>query len=293
MEKRPVQFYSDGIALAGDLYVPDLAADASAARPAIILCHGFGAIKEVALPNLAAPLVEGGYVVLGFDHRGFGLSGGVRWRLIPMEQVRDIRDGITFLQNLPEVDANRIGAYGISFGGSNAVTAAGTDERLKCIVSQTPVSDGRAWMQSLRRRWEWIKFLNDLQEDAKERVVTGKSRYIPSDEMTPPDPHTGDWRNQVLRDFPQRAYEVPLESAERIIEYRPIDYVAKIGTRPTLFLTVCDDEIVPTEQAVALYEAALEPKQLHIFQDSHHGMYEGESLTKAGHLAVSWFNEYL
>ena len=49
--EQPVSYFSDGDRLAGTLYVSDGAA--SAARPGIVLCHGFTGIKELILPDYA------------------------------------------------------------------------------------------------------------------------------------------------------------------------------------------------------------------------------------------------
>jgi len=65
----------------------------------------------VPLPQVATAFTEAGYVTLTFDYRGFGTSEGPRWRLIPMEEVEDIRNAITFLQSRPEVDKEKL-VYG-------------------------------------------------------------------------------------------------------------------------------------------------------------------------------------
>ena len=142
MADRELHFYSEGIRLAATLSTPD--GDCAASRPAVVLCHGFGGIRQLALPGMAAPLVAAGFAVLRFDYRGFGESDGPRWRLIPDEQVRDIRSAVTFLETVPEVDAARIGIYGTSFGGANALVAAATDPRVRSVAVQVAVADGAA-----------------------------------------------------------------------------------------------------------------------------------------------------
>jgi dienelactone hydrolase len=44
------------------------------------------------------------------------------------------RRALTFLEQQPEVDANRLGVYGHSMGGKISVLTAGTDERVKAVV---------------------------------------------------------------------------------------------------------------------------------------------------------------
>src|SRR3990172_12497741 len=114
MERR-VEYYSQGAKVRGVLYLPDGAAGRR--LPGIVLCHGFTGIKELILPDYARRFAAAGYAALTFDYRGFGESEGPRWRLIPWEQVIDIRNAITLLPCQPEGDAQRIGLWGTSYGG--------------------------------------------------------------------------------------------------------------------------------------------------------------------------------
>jgi len=38
---------------------------------------------------------------------------------MPMRQIEDIRNAVTFLQHQPEVVPERIGLFGVSLGGAN------------------------------------------------------------------------------------------------------------------------------------------------------------------------------
>jgi len=78
------------------------------------LCHGFSAVKEMYLDRFAEVFAEAGLGALVFDNRNFGASGGEpRQEIDPWEQVRDYRDAITFVETLPETDADRIWDLGI------------------------------------------------------------------------------------------------------------------------------------------------------------------------------------
>ena len=118
MEQRVVHFYSEGSRLEGDIFLPDDLRSGEQ-RPGIVLCHGFTGLRELVLPDYAKVFAAAGYVALSFDYRGFGGSEGEKWRLLPLEQVDDIRNAITFLQAQDEVDAERIGIWGTSFGGGH------------------------------------------------------------------------------------------------------------------------------------------------------------------------------
>ena len=86
MEKT-VQFYSENIPVAGLMFVPDDLSPGET-RPGIVMCHGFTAVKELILPEIARHLVGLGYVVLTFDYRFLGASGGEpRRQISPLQQI--------------------------------------------------------------------------------------------------------------------------------------------------------------------------------------------------------------
>jgi uncharacterized protein len=108
MNKRSVQYYSDGIRLDGFILAPaDLRPNEK--RPAVIICSGFQGLMEWVPSRWWPQFVEGGFVCLAFDYRGFCTSDGERGRIIPDEEIVDVRNSITFLQQQSEVDPERIG----------------------------------------------------------------------------------------------------------------------------------------------------------------------------------------
>ncbi len=60
------------------------------------------------------------------------------------------RRGLTFLEQQPEVDPQRLGVHGYSMGGNLTMYVAGTDRRVKAAV---PAVGGQGW------RWEGHEFL--------------------------------------------------------------------------------------------------------------------------------------
>ena len=59
----------DGTPLAAFLQTPD---SGSGPFPAIVLSHGFGAVKEMALDQYADVFCEAGFACLVYDHRNTG-----------------------------------------------------------------------------------------------------------------------------------------------------------------------------------------------------------------------------
>lgn len=288
-----VQFYSGGHRLAGYLYKPDLT-QVPHSRPAVILCGGLGSIKEMILPPIAAFLTRLGYVALSFDYRGFGESEGPRFRLIPSEQVQDVRSALTFVASLDAVDADAVCLYGNSFGAANAIYAASADERVCAVVSVVGVGNGRRWLQSLRPMWQWRDFLGELEADRRKRVLVGDGDWVEPDLIMPADPGSQEWHRQVLAQFPQRAYRLPLETASEILECAPEAVVDRIAPRPILFVLAEDDVLVAPEQTLAMYERAAEPKELvRLSGAAHHEATGGPRLDEVLDSVGLWLRRYL
>src|SRR6266513_3744220 len=125
---KHVTFYSEGVKLAGDLFLPGDAKPGDR-RAGIVLCHGYTGVRSIYLPDNARVLSEAGYVVLTFDYKGWGDSGGPKSRLAPYSRVADAQAALMFLGTLPEVDPERLGIYGTSYGGATVVWVGAIDAR--------------------------------------------------------------------------------------------------------------------------------------------------------------------
>lgn len=291
--ERETTFFSDGIKLAATLYLPD-GLRKNEKRPAILLCHGYTGIRRGLAATFAQRFCAAGYVALTFDYRGFGDSGGQKWRLIPLEQVRDIRNALTFVSLQQQVDPARVGLFGASFGGANVCYTAGIDDRPKCVVSVVGIGDGRRWLRSLRRKWEWEEFLKRLEQDRAQRVTTGKSTYIDPDEIMLCDPESAQWRIEMGKAYPEMGCQVPLETGERIIEYQPESVVGNIAPRPLLLIHAGRDNLVPVDESQSLYMKAGEPKKLVIIEGiAHHEVYKSEYFERVVTESLDWFGRYL
>lgn len=288
-----VTFHSDGIQLAGYVYRPGGLAQGER-RSAVLLCHGFGAHQERYLPDIANHLSARGYVVMTFDYRGFGESEGPRWRLIPLEQIADIRNALTFLQLQDSVLPSSVGLYGTSFGGANVVYAAAIDQRVKCVVSVVGVGNGERWLRSLRRSYEWAELLRQLEEDWKERVLTGQSRMVDRLELMLTDPETAAEANKVLQQFPSSCTHLPLETGQAVIDYHPEEVAAKIAPRPVLFIVADKDVLVPNYITREVYDRALEPKAWVSIPDcGHYDVYYEPAVSSVMASAGEWYQRYI
>lgn len=291
MEEKVRFFSGPGYGLSAMVSVPD-AGDGP--HPGVILCQGYAGLKEALMPAVAQRLSREGYATLRFDYRGFGESEGPRHRLIPLEQVEDIRNGVTCLGLRDEVDPGRIGIWGTSFGGAHAPYAAALDRRVRCIVSAVGVADGERWLHCLRREWEWRKFLDELDEDRNRRVRTGRSRRVHPYHIMETTPEGWEFWNETVAANPERAeVEMPLECADAIIEYKPETVVHRMES-PALYVSAGLDALTPVSEQISLYEHSPEPKRHVVIAGvDHHGIYREPHLSRLLDLSVEWFDEHL
>ncbi len=83
-----------------------VASDA-APRPAMVMAHGFGAVKEMHLDTFAARFAKAGFAVLVFDYRRLGASDGIpRQEIDPAAQIEDYRNAITWVAAQNGVDSD-------------------------------------------------------------------------------------------------------------------------------------------------------------------------------------------
>jgi pimeloyl-ACP methyl ester carboxylesterase len=266
---QKVSFFSDGIRLDGMLYTPEDHRPGER-RATVVLLAGFTYLKSLLLPDIARTLNAAGYPALVFDYRGFGDSDGPRWRLLPSEQVADTRAALTFLGDQPQVDPRRLVLVGVSLGGANAVAAAAMDPRVAAVVTISSPGNGERWLRALRRYWEWDEFLARLAADRSKRVHSGESSRVHPLEIVPPDPESESFFERIYTEFPQMRCELPLETAEALIEFRPEEQVDRLAPRPLLLVHGTADRLVPADESRHMFERAGSPRQLELLPGVGH-----------------------
>src|SRR5205823_2533977 len=138
--RRDIEFSAEGVTLRGWLYLPD---SGGPPHPAVVMAHGFSAVKEMYLDSFAEVFAQAGLAALVFDNRNFGASDGEpRYEIDPWAQVRDYRHAITYMQTIPGVDRDRIGVWGSSYSGGHCIVLGAIDKRIKAVVSQVPPISG-------------------------------------------------------------------------------------------------------------------------------------------------------
>ena len=119
--------------------------DGDGPHPAVVLVHGGGAVHDMKLPEYEAAFARAGLVVVAFDYRHFGDSGGEPRQLLSVRrQLADVEAALAYTRSRPDVDAGRIALWGTSFGASHVITVASRHADLAAAVVQCPVVLGRA-----------------------------------------------------------------------------------------------------------------------------------------------------
>lgn len=291
--KKSISFYSEGFRLDGDLFLPDDLKPGEQ-RAGIVLCHGYTGVKDLYLPDNARVLNEAGYAVLTFDYKGWGKSEGPRSRLAPMSRVADVQAALTVLGLQPEVDADRLGIYGTSYGGATVVWTAAVDTRVKCTVSCVGIGHGARWMRSVRRPDEWHDLIARSKKDREQRVRSGKSELADRSEILLPDRQSAELAAAARKNNPNAINTLPLEYIDETLQFHPEWVVDKIAPRPILFITTDDDRLVPPEESMSLYDKAGEPKGLVVLKGyGHYEVYNEPAFSEVMRPTAEWFARFL
>jgi fermentation-respiration switch protein FrsA (DUF1100 family) len=295
-----VSFASEGEDCVGWLYLPDDVPEGQK-LPAIVMANAITAVKEMVLPVYAERFAAAGFADLAFDFRYLGASGGEpRYRISAADQIDDLRNAISWLGTRPEIDPNRIGAWGASFGGAHVLYLASFDKRLKAAVSSVPSMRAVDTMIHFMGREGLGKVQGFLGWDRSARYQSGQvttmkavsdgseNAMLPNPEANAFFPRLGStiapsWRN-----------EVTVESVERLIEYDPAVGLDLISPTPLLMVVAEQDQSQPAEVSTAAFARIGEPKRLVTVAAGHTAMLEQpEHVAAASDAAIDWFRQHL
>jgi pimeloyl-ACP methyl ester carboxylesterase len=288
--EEKVRFYSEGVEMAGLVYHEPR----QGRRPGIVVCHGFGGLKEGTPPNIARRLASLGYVCLTFDYRGFGGSGGPAGRLIPAEQIEDIRNALCYLESRPDVDPVRLGLYGTSFGGGHVASVAAVDDRVKCLVATVSVTDGEAWLRAMHPYWAFLELLERAAEDRRRRALTGHGERVDRFQIMAADPKTRAFYDPILAANPQQNVPLTLETVEAMMSHRPVAAAGRMRA-PALFIAAEADVLVPPEQTYQIYEHCGSGAKalVRLPGADHFSVYVGETFETVIRHTGEWFQRHL
>jgi len=136
-----VSIPANGFNLAGTLTTPPAVAD-RLRSPAVILVGGSGPTDRdetvVGIPifaQLARSLADNGIVVLRYDKRGVGQSGGRTETATLADYADDVIVAVKWMSQRKDVDDRKIIVVGHSEGGAVALMAAAREKKIDGVVS--------------------------------------------------------------------------------------------------------------------------------------------------------------
>jgi uncharacterized protein len=295
--REDIQFTSAGLTLRGWLYRLD---NSTGPTPAVVMSHGFSAVKEQGLDGFAERFAAAGLTVLVFDHRHLGASDGdERGRIVPQEQHDDTRAALTYISGLSGVDADRVGLWGSSYSGAHAVFLGALDPRVKVVVAQVPGLDVPGTFISVVGRDMFTGYLGMLADDHAARDAGEPSAPIP---IVAPDGEpcvlaTADsyhWFTASQATAPNWLNHTTLECVARAAEYKAGAFIDLIAPKPLLVIAAIDDSLIPITQIRDACARAGEPKKLIELDCGHFDVYPGGSHHDAAATAATeWFTTHL
>lgn len=111
----------------------------SAKLPAVIVQGPMGATKEQTQSLYAQFLASMGYITMVYDYSYLGSSQGQpRGLEDPQIKASDIKSAVSFIENYPNVDKQKLATVGICGSGVYIIAEAVNDARLKAVVSVNP-----------------------------------------------------------------------------------------------------------------------------------------------------------
>lgn len=134
-----VSFVSDGLTEYALMSTPDGRRPA-AGWPVIIVCHGYidprtYRTDDASYAQFIAAFARAGYLVLKPDYRGHGHSQGVpEGGYLSPAYTYDVLNLVSTLRADPRVDPSRIGLYGHSLGGYEALRAMVVSPDIRAVT---------------------------------------------------------------------------------------------------------------------------------------------------------------
>jgi uncharacterized protein len=279
ISKESVSLRSLGDVLSGMLFLPGSPQSA----PAVIVCHGAGEFKENYF-ELCELLAARGVAALAIDMHGHGQSSGERFCVEMRQWVPDVQAAIDFLHNHPRVDGERIGAFGLSSGGTAIFETALIDRRLKALVAldatvrnclPIPLQVFMGLLVLAGRLKKWIT-RHHLRIPLNKLSTIHLASDPEVDRKLQADPRA----RAAMASF-------PFPGGAEAFFVNTLKRVSRIQV-PTLILWGEDDKVDPPKTAQLLYDALSCEKQLHIIPGNGHVGHLDRNKEQVFELTAAW-----
>ncbi|MBW1766593.1 MAG: alpha/beta hydrolase [Deltaproteobacteria bacterium] len=289
-----VSFEVGGLKISGWLYLPE---NIPFPVPCIIMNHGFGGTKDVALEPYALRFRDVGIAVLTYDYRYFGESEGEPRQLFSVaSQLEDCSAAIDYARKLKEIDPEKIIIWGTSAGGGYGLVMAAKDRKIAGVIAQCSALDSQEDGKVILDR-EGIGFFLRLFMHAQRDK--GRSRFGLSAHKIPIVGKSG---SLAMLNAPG-AFEgyAKLASADFINEvcaralltsggYNPIDHAKDV--RCPVLIQICEnDNLVSKNSAFNTAKILGEYAELKQYPIGHFDIYLGENFEKAVHDQIEFLRK--
>lgn len=270
----PFTLETPGATLHGLIDLPDVPGE----RPAVVICHGFKGFMEWGFfPYLANLLAARGFVAIRFNLSGTGMQPGDELVTDPdafraNTYGREVAELLAVLKATGEtlapgrVDRDRLGLFGHSRGGGDAILAA-SRECLRALVTWAAIADIDRFTPEQKEEWRRQGEMPVVNARTGQRLALGPG-MLAEIEARPPD----------------------------------LDILAAAATVrvPWLIVHGEDDETVPVEDGRRLAERAggerelrLIPEGSHTFGSRHPFAGPTPQLIQALNATQHWFRAHL
>jgi hypothetical protein len=153
-----VSIPANGFSIAGTITKPPV--PGRLRHPTVVLVGGSGSIDRDStvagipiLSQLAGALARDGFLVLRYDKRGVGQSGGRNEAATQRDYTDDLIGVVKWLAKRDDVDPRRIAVVGHSEGGSIALLAGAREKKIASLVLMaTPGTTGAELILEQQRR---------------------------------------------------------------------------------------------------------------------------------------------
>ncbi|MGJ7531402.1 alpha/beta hydrolase [Variovorax sp. GB1P17] len=283
--KRAVEYNSQGIKVRGVLATPD---KGEGPFPVVVMGGGWCYVKEIVLPHYAQAMLDVGVACLMIDYRNMGESDSPQPQHIdPWGQIDDLKNGITFAADQPELDAERIGVWGISYAGGHAIIVGATDPRVKCVISTVPVVEGWETMRRCHGERRFAQLQKLVLDDRIRRgrgepgALMAMSSLNPNEELSVwPFPHVNEIFNKIkATEAPRHRHENTVESLENLLQYNVFPYAKRILNTPTLVVIAAGDNITQWDLELEMFNSipANDKKVVVLAEVNHMSLYNNRS----------------
>lgn len=239
--EESVKFNSKKTSLEGTLTLPNK----KGPLPAVLLLgwtNGLDREDQGLFTQLAGYLGEGGFVVLRFDGRGIGSSGGKASSVTSDEQYEDSISALNYLSQRKEIDPDRVAVVGHGEGALFASKLASDKKNIKALILMSPmISLGGETginfdnLNEMSKKLKWDdQYLKLAMKSRMETIETVKKAK-------------GDWVS-ILNT------KCFLKKLREDIRANPIDIIRKVEI-PVLILHGKEDKLVPAKSASTLDKA--------------------------------------